>query len=200
MAETLMTCQQCGVDIGRRDLRATFCFPCYQLRTRRRICTDARVRNAYLTPLRTDTGFACMDCGLDITPDRNVARKRPRPRLRCTPCAHARRLFLHVLSGSALAGAAVARARATGVLPPASDSKCVDCERRAECYDHRDYGQPLKVEPVCRSCNVMRGHAKPIDQRIVSFVLAHAHAFIERAAANDESGADPSPAAAVGGT
>jgi ribosomal protein S27E len=35
--------------------------------------------------------------------------------------------------------------------------KCSDCEARATQYDHRDYNKPLAVEPVCQSCNIMRG-------------------------------------------
>ena len=38
---------------------------------------------------------------------------------------------------------------------------CVDCGKRAEHYDHRDYTKPLEVEPVCRSCNKLRGPAHP---------------------------------------
>lgn len=38
-----------------------------------------------------------------------------------------------------------------------ADIDCVDCKSRAMVYDHRDYTQPLKVEPVCHQCNVTRG-------------------------------------------
>lgn len=34
---------------------------------------------------------------------------------------------------------------------------CVDCGVRAQCYDHRDYLKPLQVDPVCFSCNKLRG-------------------------------------------
>ncbi len=36
---------------------------------------------------------------------------------------------------------------------------CVDCGRRASAHDHRDYGKPLEVDPVCGSCNYKRGSA-----------------------------------------
>lgn len=36
---------------------------------------------------------------------------------------------------------------------------CVDCGAVATCYDHRDYSKPLEVEPVCQSCNAIRGAA-----------------------------------------
>jgi hypothetical protein len=39
--------------------------------------------------------------------------------------------------------------------------KCTDCEALALSYDHRDYLLPLKVEPVCLSCNARRGPAWP---------------------------------------
>lgn len=42
-----------------------------------------------------------------------------------------------------------------------TEVKCVDCGRRATCYDHRDYRKPLEVDPVCRRCNVARGSGKP---------------------------------------
>lgn len=38
--------------------------------------------------------------------------------------------------------------------------KCSDCPKRATVYDHRDYQKPKDVEPVCRSCNAVRGRAK----------------------------------------
>ena len=37
---------------------------------------------------------------------------------------------------------------------------CVDCEREAQHYDHRDYLYPLTVEPVCYYCNFARGRGK----------------------------------------
>jgi hypothetical protein len=37
---------------------------------------------------------------------------------------------------------------------------CADCGRPATEYDHRDYGQPLLVAPVCHRCNVRRPPAK----------------------------------------
>lgn len=56
----------------------------------------------------------------------------------------------------------VKRAKVAGVLPNLAGGEyaCVDCGGIAEQYDHRDYGRPLDVEPVCRACNVRRGAAK----------------------------------------
>ena len=55
----------------------------------------------------------------------------------------------------------VSRTVKSGKLPDlkATEVFCVDCGERATQYDHRDYGEPLKVEPVCRSCNAKRGKA-----------------------------------------
>lgn len=61
--------------------------------------------------------------------------------------------------GAGRAYAAVARAIKGGVLPRASTLKCVDCGVQARDYDHRDYSNPLAVQPVCRPCNLRRGPA-----------------------------------------
>lgn len=55
---------------------------------------------------------------------------------------------------------AVRRAVVAGKLPKVRGGRlpCVDCRRvRAHCYDHRNYGKPLQVAPVCHSCNLSRG-------------------------------------------
>lgn len=42
---------------------------------------------------------------------------------------------------------------------------CAECgKRRASHYEHRDYGKPLKVRPVCAKCNYVLGHAKVSPQ------------------------------------
>lgn len=58
-----------------------------------------------------------------------------------------------------LAHAAVAKAIRTGALVRPETFQCVDCQGAATVYDHRDYSQPLRVDPVCRSCNSRRGPA-----------------------------------------
>lgn len=49
-----------------------------------------------------------------------------------------------------------------GLLPDLKGGEyaCFDCGSVAHEYDHRDYAQPLAVQPVCRSCNKQRGTAK----------------------------------------
>lgn len=43
--------------------------------------------------------------------------------------------------------------------------RCSYCGKRATQYDHRDYNKPLDVNPVCQSCNIKLGPAKPINQK-----------------------------------
>jgi hypothetical protein len=65
----------------------------------------------------------------------------------------------------------VCRAVKAGRLTNLRDSNvlCTDCKlRRATNYEHRDYSKPLEVEPICISCNLMRGPAilsKPVPVR-----------------------------------
>jgi hypothetical protein len=63
---------------------------------------------------------------------------------------------------SAIQAAAVAKvsqAIRKGELKKPTEFKCVDCGKAATQYDHRDYNKPLEVQPVCASCNAMRGPA-----------------------------------------
>lgn len=39
---------------------------------------------------------------------------------------------------------------------------CADCGSPADRYDHRSYFKPLEVDPVCCSCNGLRGPAFPL--------------------------------------
>lgn len=59
---------------------------------------------------------------------------------------------------------AVRKAIAAGELSHFSALYCVDCGAFADRYEHRDYAEPLKVDPVCRSCNARRGHALPFSK------------------------------------
>lgn len=45
---------------------------------------------------------------------------------------------------------------------------CVDCNRPASVYDHRDYSKPSKVDPVCFVCNARRGPAK--NRHLIGFI------------------------------
>lgn len=60
-----------------------------------------------------------------------------------------------------LAHAYVTTAIYHGAIPKLDGSvMCKDCGLPAEEYDHRDYMSPLKVDPVCMSCNQLRGPGK----------------------------------------
>lgn len=55
-----------------------------------------------------------------------------------------------------------------GLLPnlKTGEYACSDCGAVAMEYDHRDYGRPFDVDPVCRSCNKQRGTAIwPVAER-----------------------------------
>lgn len=55
-----------------------------------------------------------------------------------------------------------------GLLPDLRNGEyaCADCGKVAHEYDHRDYGRPFDVDPVCRSCNKRRGTAVwPVAER-----------------------------------
>jgi hypothetical protein len=80
-----------------------------------------------------------------------------------------------LISGARTAHVEVDKAVARGDLPPVTSQRCIDCGRPAQAYDHRDYGRPLEVEPVCDSCNALRGAAKPCE----ASMLAHADAVLE---------------------
>jgi hypothetical protein len=75
----------------------------------------------------------------------------------CFPCTKQRDKD----SGAYLAHQAVSAAVRRGDMPRASEFPCVDCAKPARDYDHRDYSKPLDVQPVCRSCNKLRGPAIP---------------------------------------
>jgi hypothetical protein len=54
----------------------------------------------------------------------------------------------------------VRRAVKNGILPNLKTQTilCVDCKtNRATQLDHRNYGKPLRVTPVCQRCNQKRG-------------------------------------------
>ena len=76
----------------------------------------------------------------------------------CFPCAD------HSVNGGHKAHREVKKAIKNGILSPIQEMKCLDCGKQAEIYDHKDYNNPLDVEPVCRSCNRKRGSAIPLSK------------------------------------
>lgn len=97
-------------------------------------------------------GRMCLVCGLV-----DVARRGAQT-LYCLKCA----AVANRRNGAAQAHAAVAREVRSGRLAPARSCLCVDCGGQAMHYDHRDYGRPLDVDPVCCRCNKLRGPAMPL--------------------------------------
>ena len=64
----------------------------------------------------------------------------------------------------------VSRLIKLGALDSPRLHRCADCGGPAVNYDHRDYSQPINVEPVCHGCNVRRGPgrffvASPLAQK-----------------------------------
>lgn len=66
-----------------------------------------------------------------------------------------------IACGGVYCGNLVSRAIASGHLRRPDCFRCVDCGKPATQYEHRDYNRPLKVDPVCRTCNRRRGAAIP---------------------------------------
>jgi hypothetical protein len=149
-----MLCKHCGINpIGNRPGGAMYCLPCNGKPAR--IAAPDRARSGVYTPRREGGLFVCLDCSKPLaTPVYGQARQS---RLRCNPCGRARYELLR--DRAANVHGIVARAIKRGELKHASELTCVDCGRPASQYDHRDYTKPLQVDPVCRSCNVMRGPA-----------------------------------------
>jgi hypothetical protein len=94
----------------------------------------------------------CPVCGKQYE---TAASKWRRSVARCHECWFAS----HYMRMDALSW--VAKAIKLGRLLPPYTFRCTDCDGWASVYDHRDYYQPLKVEPVCQSCNMLRGPAHP---------------------------------------
>lgn len=153
------TCKTCSKPITGHG-GALYCIACGRERTGVRVDTLGRKRAGVFTRLKIDGKYCCIDCKEPIA----VPLYSKLPSLRCQPCWWTHLHFKDILSGRQEAAKQVAKARRTGALKPPAEFDCVDCGREAECYDHRDYAKPLDVEPVCRSCNVIRGPAKPVPQ------------------------------------
>jgi hypothetical protein len=73
-----------------------------------------------------------------------------------------------IVNGGRNAMYQVKKAIKKGILASLKTLICVDCERPAEVYDHRDYNKPLDVVPVCRKCNHRRGAAIPLKKDVDS--------------------------------
>lgn len=95
----------------------------------------------------------------------------------CWPCFNAARPLQVRAMGE------VARAVRRGELTKASTMPCTDCGAAAFGYDHRDYFEPLVVQPVCRSCNHARGSAYPFTRGSIEHIDLRALEAPQQAAA-----------------
>ncbi len=96
---------------------------------------------------RFDTTLTCHHCAQEFTGDARNSRY-------CQPCkllSKRARERAYTIMNKAIYSAQIPWPR---TLP------CADCGQPASLYDHRDYRQPLLVEPVCRKCNWHRGPAE----------------------------------------
>lgn len=104
----------------------------------------------------------CLQCGCDIS-ERHYHAKY------CLPCSAERQKNPAAVAAHRIVSDAIKR----GELDHPRTLVCADCSKPATDYDHRDYSKPLDVQPVCRSCNKLRGPAIGSLPRVVdSFVEA----------------------------
>jgi len=142
-------CKHCGADVNRSHGQATVCSAC--LRNPKRV-SDKSVRRVGEFKRKIIDGLPyCVDCGSAIENHFTGIGGRP---MRCKKCKESREISL---AGKQIAHSVVAKAIRQGEIRRPAEFKCVDCGKSAEVYDHRDYSKPLDVQPVCRSCNVIRG-------------------------------------------
>lgn len=145
-------CRLCSRPIGNRTKTAWYCWDCTHKSKKPR--TPGLQPKAYAIPSRTplivDGRRLCLDCKAPISNSDGKA-------LRCRGCRNVRTGVVDAVMGAAVS--AVNKAVKKGLLPRVSTQVCVDCGRQAQVYDHRHYGRPLDVVPVCRSCNTKRGQA-----------------------------------------
>jgi hypothetical protein len=102
----------------------------------------------------------CIDCGIHCHTNGR----------RCKKCSVVNNLYRVFGTGQYEALTIVANEIRRQRMRPAKEYKCVDCGGEAAIYEHRDYGKPLEVEPVCQACNLLRGHAIPKRKTFNEFV------------------------------
>lgn len=145
-------CKRCGSDIVNRMSNATLCWSC--ARAGVRVSEEGAKRAGDFKRKIIDGKVFCVDCNQEI--EFSYKRRGGAP-MRCKKCSNERSNAIKSIQQAA--HTAVAKAIRHGSIDKPSAFKCSDCGKPAECYDHRDYSKPLDVEPVCLSCNVIRGSA-----------------------------------------
>lgn len=149
-------CRRCGGEKGERSHsheRPWYCAPC-AVEVRRE-----RWRKNFLWWCGAcDAPHYCAACS-SIKHERVVAAARNRSRKRS---AHPYFKPLNAeLWWQQRAHSLIQAAVKRGLIPNLKSGlvACVDCGAVAHEWDHRDYGRPFDVEPVCRRCNKRRGTA-----------------------------------------
>ncbi len=93
---------------------------------------------------------------------------------RCTACIQAGHFNPSTMRGDWLgkesASARVQSEIRNGNLPNPKTLTCDDCGGPAIEYEHRDYNKPLMVVPICRSCNLRRGPAVPLNGSVKKLI------------------------------
>lgn len=159
-------CRQCNVSIDRFHRATLFCRECARQRSRISPYADGRKRQPILSSRRVN---GVRLCGFCLTAR---ASKNSRG---CDACMLAYQQASR-RSGKTEAHTSVARAIMRGEIQRPALFTCTDCSTPAEQYDHRDYAEPMKVEPVCRRCNILRGPALWVDRaEQAKWVAAFAH-------------------------
>jgi hypothetical protein len=155
-------CAQCGVEMLRQH-HAIYCLACARQRQHIRVAAPERACNQDRKRLKVDGVVCCVDCRQPV--ERTYRNgKLLAPSRRCWDCAALDLTARELVRNRAMR--AVQKAIAKGLLARPTEFTCTDCARPATRYDHREYRKPLQVEPVCGSCNVMRGSAIDMDELI----------------------------------
>lgn len=149
-------CKHCGCDVDRSHGQATVCVTC--LRSPSRVSNPSVKRVGEFKRKIIDGVPYCVECNSAIESHFTGIGGRP---MRCNKCKALREISI---AGKQSAHTAVARAIRHGEIKRPAEFACVDCGKAAEVYDHRDYSKPLDVQPVCRSCNVIRGSVIHTDR------------------------------------
>lgn len=157
-------CLVCGVDITGSHHHRKYCHKCSL--EPRRISPKTSKRNGNYKRLVVDGVPHCIDCLEPIQ-----YRGKGGMAMRCPRCSWVRMASLDMWSGRSFASGIVAAAIRYGVLKKATECTCADCGKPAQEYDHRDYAKPLDVDPVCRSCNILRGPGKPAFEMPVALLV-----------------------------
>ncbi len=116
---------------------------------------DSQKRWIYsITKGRIPYKLLCVICGSPVPGGRGFSTSE------CITCAAARATVMTKRRNGA--SLIVKKAVQSGKLKDPKTLKCADCGKPATCYEHRDYRKPLEVDPICNSCNCLRGTGLPM--------------------------------------